>query len=182
MKPYCKNGKPYIYAVFADHDKEQALSDIRKLNAEGVAFWFTLRFSNKEIKRIEAAYACLVFISKNSISDEKTRHSIEYAVKYNKKILCVYLEPVSLSPGLELLLNALQSIDRNTYADDQAFYEKLKSAEIFSKMQITRRTKKSTRSAGALASVVLPIAAAAVIFIHRCVSAADRPDDFGRER
>ena len=147
-----------------DHGEEQAFSVMRKLNEEGIAFWFTQRFSKRERKRMEAAYACLVFISKDSISDEKTRRSIEYAVKYNKKILCVYLEPAPLNPGMELLLNALQSIDRSTYVDDQAFFEKLKSAEIFSNMQITAAQKKHAKRR-ALASVVLPIAAAAVIFI-----------------
>ena len=164
MKPYCKNGKPYIYAVFADHDKEQALSDMRKLDTEGITFWFTQQFSKKEITRIEAAYACLVFISNDSISDEKTRRSIEYAVKYNKKILCVYLDQVSLSPGLELRLNALQSIDRRNFTDDQAFFEKLKSAEIFADMQITPAQKRYAKRR-ALASVLLPITAAGAIFI-----------------
>ena len=164
MKPYCKNGKPYIYAVFPDHGKEQALSVMRKLNEEGVAFWFTQRFSKKEITRIEAAYACLVFISNESISDEKTRRSIEYAVKYNKKVLCVYLNQVSLSPGLELRLNALQSIDRSTFVDGQAFYEKLKSAEIFSNMQITAAQKRHAKRR-ALASVLIPVVAAVIIFI-----------------
>ena len=54
MKPYCKNEKPFVYAIFSDQDKEKALPIMRKLSDEGVLFWFAERFSKKERKRSAA--------------------------------------------------------------------------------------------------------------------------------
>ena len=163
MKPYCKNEKPFVYAVFSDQDKEKALPIMRKLADEGVLFWFTERFSKKERKRMEAAYSCVVFISNHSIHDENTKRCIEYAVSYNKQLLCIYLEKTTLSPGLELMLNAMQAMDQSVYPDDQEFYEKLRSAEVFSGMGITPAQKRFAKRR-AMVSVLIPVASAIVIF------------------
>lgn len=163
MKLYSENQKPFVYAAFFGQDKERALPVLEKINEDGVSFWFSEEFSKKEIRRIEAAYACVLFISNNSILDEKVWKCIEYAVKYNKKILCIYLEPVALSPGRELLLNSLQSIDRGGFSGEGAFLEKLKSAEIFSGLQITAAQKRFARRRG-LASVLVPAGLAVIVF------------------
>ena len=163
MKPYCKNEKPFVYAVFSDRDSEQALSVLKKISDDDIYFWYSPQFSKKEIKRIEAAYSCVILISNDSIHDEKVRRCIEYAVQYNKKILCIYLEQTPLNPGLELLLNALQSIDKSSFSSEEAFLERLKSAEVFSGMEITPAQKRFAKRR-ALGSVFIPIASAVVIF------------------
>ena len=163
VQPYCKNEKPFTYSVFSSHDKGRAISILEKIEKEGILFWFSEQFSKKEIKRIEAAYSCIIFLSRHAIHDEKVRRCIEYAVKFNKKILCIYLEPTPLTSGLELLLNSLQSIGKDAFADEQTFLEKLKSADVFSKMQITSAQKRFAKRR-ALASVFIPIASAVIIF------------------
>ena len=136
---------------------------MQKIEGEGVSFYFSEQFPNREKRRIEAAYSCIIFISEYAIRDEKVRRSAEYAVLFNKKILCIYLEPTPLSPGLEFLLNALQSIEKDRFPNEQAFVEKLKSAAVFAGMEITPAQKRSARRR-ALVSVLSPIAAAAAVF------------------
>lgn len=163
MKAYCANEKPFVYAAFSGGDGDQATAILQKLNADGVLFWFSDRFSKKEIRRIEAASACMLFLSGNSIGDPKVQSSIHEAVRHNKKILCVYLEPTALSPGNELQLNSLQSISMCDFSDEAAFLEKLRSAEIFRELQVTSAQKRFARRRG-LASVLVPIASAIGIF------------------
>jgi hypothetical protein len=163
MKPYSKNQKPFVYAAFSGHDRERALPILEMINEQGIAFWFSEKFSKKDAVRMEAAYSCIVFVSNDSIHDEEVRLCIEAAERYNKKVLCVYLEPVKLPPGMALHLNALQSIDMGSFNDEQAFTEKLKSAEIFADMKITPAQKRGARRR-ALVSIIAPIAAAVVIF------------------
>jgi hypothetical protein len=163
MKPYSRNQKPFVYAAFSDCDRERALPILEKINEHGIAFWFSDRFTKKEAGRMEAACSCIVFISNDTINDEKVLRCIKAAEKYNKKILCIYLEPTELPPGMALHLNALQSIDRGSFNDEQAFAEKLKSAEIFKDMKITPAQKRSARRR-AMASIIAPIASAVVIF------------------
>ena len=163
VKPYSKNEKPFVYAVFSRHDAGEAVPVMEKIHADGVSFWFPEAFTKREIRRMEAAYSCIIFVSQYAIRDETVRRSAEYAVLYNKKILYIYLEPTPLSPGLEFLLNALQSIDKSRFPDEQSFVEKLKSADVFSEMEITPAQKRFARRR-AVDSVFVPIAAAAAVF------------------
>ncbi len=162
MKRYCKNEKPFVYTAFSKRDSNTAISLLQRNHLDGVFYWFPDKFSKKEIRRIEAACSCIVFISNNSVQDPVVRLCIDYAIKFNKKILCIYLEPTALTPGLGLLLNSLQSMNNFGSADDKAFLEKLKSAEVFSGMQVTAAQKRFAKRRG-LASVLIPVAAAAVI-------------------
>ncbi|MCK5128494.1 MAG: hypothetical protein KAQ68_01470 [Clostridiales bacterium] len=163
MKLYNKNEKPFVYSAFCEYDRDSAISILQKINEDDVSFWHSEQFSKKEIKRIESAFSFVVFISNNSIADRKVRQCIEYAVKYNKKILCIYLEPTSLSFGLELLLNSLQTIIKSSFSNENDFFEKIKSAEVFSDVVITAAQKRFAKRR-ALASVFVPIASAVAIF------------------
>ena len=163
MKRYCKNEKPFVYAVFSEHDAEQAEAVLQTIEMDGVLFWHAERWSRAEARRIEAAYSFVVFLSESAVRDENVLRFIELAVKHNKKILCVYLERTSLGSGLELLLNSLQSIDRSAFPGEEAFLGKLKSAAVFSGMQITPAQRRFAKRR-ALASVLVPIAAAVVAF------------------
>ena len=164
VKRYSKNEKPFVYAVFSRHDAGQAVSLMERIKEDGVSFYYSEQFAKRETKRMEAAYSCIVFISEQAIRDETVKRSIEYAVKFNKNILCIYLEPARLSPGLELLLNALQSIDRGRFPDEEAFVEKLTSAEVFADMEITSAQRRFAKRRG-LVSVVVPVTVAVVIFL-----------------
>lgn len=163
MIAYCANEKPFIYAIFSDRDKDRAVAVLEKLNEEGVLFWFPMEFSKKEIERIEASSACLLFLTKDALSDEKVRRCVDHAEMHNKKILCVYLEPATLSPGLELQLNSLQSIHKVNFPDEAAFFEKLRSAEIFTLLKITPAQKRFARRRG-LVSVLVPAVSAVILF------------------
>jgi len=163
MKRYCKNEKPFVYAVFSEHDAEQAEAVLQAIGMDGVLFWHAERCGRAETRRIEAAYSVVVFLSGHAVRDGNVLRCIEQAVKYNKKILCVYLEPAPLGSGLELLLNSLQSMDRSAFSSEEAFLEKLKSAAVFSELQITPAQKRFAKRR-ALASVLVPVAAAVTVF------------------
>ncbi len=163
MKRYCKNDKPFVYAVFFESDAEQAKAVLQAIGTNGVSFWYASRCNRAEIRRIQAAFSVVVFLSGNAVRDEKVLRCIGQAVKHNKLISCVYLEPTPLSDGLDLLLNSLQSVDMSGFADKDAFIEKMKSSAAFSKMEITDAQKKSAQRRG-LASVVVPIVAAVAVF------------------
>ena len=164
MNLYNKNEKPFVYSAFSAHDRDKAISLLQKISENDVQFWFSEQFSKKEIRRIEAAYSCVIFISNNAVLDEKVRRCVEYAVKYNKKILCILLEPTILSPGMELLLNSLQFVDKSSFSGDDAFYDKIKSAEVFAGLKITDAQKRFAKRR-ALVSVFVPIVSAVAVFI-----------------
>lgn len=163
VKAYCANEKPFVYAVFSEKDAPFAFKTLEKMYLEGILFWFPQQFSKKEFRRMDAASSVLLFLSQNSLLDQQVLLSIDYAIQLNKKILCVYLEQVVLSPGKIMQLGALQSILIEQFADEDAFFEKLKSAEIFSVLEVTPAQKRFARHRG-LTSVLLPIATTIILF------------------
>lgn len=163
MKRYCKNDKPFVYAAFSERDAEQAEAVLQAIGMDGILFWHAERCSRAEARRIDAAYSFVVFLSAHAVRDENVLRCIEQAVRCNKKILCVYLEPTPLGGGLELLLNSLQMINKNAFSSEEAFLEKLKSAAVFSELQITPAQKRFAKRR-ALASVLVPVAAAVTVF------------------
>lgn len=164
MKLYSENQKPFVYAVFSGQDETRAVAVLEKLNEDGVLFWYADNCSKKELRRIEAAYSCILFMSRGAKEDERVWRCLAYAARCNKKILCVYLESAELSPGKELLLNALQSLDKTAFSGEDAFFEKLRSAEVFSDMKITGAQKKFAKRRGII-SVLAPVSLAAAVFL-----------------
>jgi hypothetical protein len=168
VKAYCANEKPFVYAVFSEKDAPFAFKTLEKMHLEGIFFWFPQQFSQKEFHRMDAASSVLLFLSQNSLIDQHVLLSIDYAIQLNKKILCVYLEQVNLSPGKVMQLGALQFILIEQFVDDDAFFEKLKSAEIFSVLEVTLAQKRFARRRG-LASVLLPIVTIIILFFSLVV-------------
>lgn len=163
MKRYSKNEEPFVYAAFSEHDAGQAEAVLEEIEKNGVLFWHAARCGGAEARRIAAAYSVVVFLSPHAVRDENVLRCIEHAVRCNKKILCVYLEPTQLNRGLELLLNALQSMDRSTFSSEEDFLEKLKSAAVFSEMEITPVQRENAKRR-ALYSVLIPVAAGIAVF------------------
>ena len=52
----------------------------------------------------------IVFLSNNAIQSHYIKDEISYAYKYAKKMIAVYLEPVTLDRGIDFILNRFQQI------------------------------------------------------------------------
>ncbi|MEA4911010.1 MAG: hypothetical protein VB092_00155 [Oscillospiraceae bacterium] len=163
MKLYCANARPFIYAAFSQTDADTAVPVLEKLAAQSVEFWYGFDDRRAEYRRLEAAHAVLLFISRAFIAEPRAQKLVRQAVAHNKNILCVYLEPVALPPGLAMQLGSLQALERASFKSDDAFFDKLRGAEIFSDMKLTSAQRRFQRDRGIL-SVAMPIAAAALVF------------------
>ena len=73
----------------------------------------------------------VAFISANYLASDNCKDELNYARDLQKERLLIYLEDVSLPMGMAMRLNRLQAIHQYTYADPEAFYEKLFSVPHF---------------------------------------------------
>jgi len=161
MTRYAKNQHPYIYAAFPTDKAEAVMPLLTALNAEGVRFWYAEAFKRSEKRKIAGAFGVLLFVTAAFAQEPRFRQTVDAAVACGQKILCVYLEPVQPTPWLALQLGSQQ--DMRLDVPEKAFIAKLKEAYIFREMEVTATQKRFQRNK-AVSLVLVPLAAAAVLF------------------
>lgn len=128
----------YIFISYSHKDSTIVVPLIEGLKNRGFNVWYD---SGIEAGTEWPAYieemllgceAFIAFISENAGESFHCRSEITHAIKYNKKILVVYLEELKNSHGLGLLLTTLQSMYKERFAEDEAFINELSAARILS--------------------------------------------------
>ena len=108
MESYYGDQYPYVYVVFPDkYNIEDYLKNIAE---SGVRFCVSTGFNKKEERKIEAAYSVLAFINRELVKEKYFRNIISSSVRYNKQLLIVYLEDVTLDATLTMQSEAQQAL------------------------------------------------------------------------
>ena len=158
MERYNGNQKGFIYvSCDAKHQKEAFEKYLEPLDGEGTAFWWADDFDKKEEKTLARAKAVLLFLTKDYVKESKLRDTLTAAIKYNKPVLCVYLEDVELDAALSMQTEAQQALFVNKYGSDDDFIKELKKAAIFEDAGV------SAQQEGAKKKRSLVIAAAVIV-------------------
>ena len=124
--------KKYIFISYAHKDKEIVTNILSKLQDFGTRFWFDeglehgVEWADRIAKKIEESICFLVFLSKNSLSEESfVRNEIHMASTLKKNILSIYIDDIQLSGGTQLLIGKFQSVIFNPKEKEGDFYSKL---------------------------------------------------------
>ncbi len=159
---YAGNGKPFVYAIYAQEDKEAAGAVLSALWEKGYALWPSERF---EKLRIRKAALVLFFLSPAAAASEAVTRTMQEAARRDSAMLVIQLTPTELTPTQKLLLNTQQAILKYDCLSDDSFYEKLFGAQPLQNLEVTRAQKCAARCTtwGMIATVLC--AAAAVIFL-----------------
>ena len=143
MESYYGNQHPYIYVVFPDkYNIEDYLKNIAE---SGIRFCVSTGFNKKEERKIETAFSVLAFINRELVKDEHFRNIISSSVRYNKQLLIVYLENVTLDATLTMQTEAQQALFINNYQNKEEFLEVFSKSEIFNRVSLTAAQLKNQR-------------------------------------
>ena len=118
---------PYIFVSYSRDDMCQAQNVFKLLKNNHFRFWYDMGIKSgiewaEELgEKIDHCEQFLVLISPNSVKSIFVRKEITMAIERRKNILVVYLENVTLSSGLSLLLGNIQSIYKINYYDEHDF-------------------------------------------------------------
>ena len=135
MKPY-EGKEPYIFISYAHADSDRVLPVLEFLSQKGFRIWYDAGIEAGSEwpayieEHLSAAGAVLVFMSSASGESRYCKREIYCADELKKDILVVYLEEVSLEPGLRFILRPLQAVFRSQFASDTAFAEALAEAKL----------------------------------------------------
>lgn len=158
MERYYGNEFSYIYTVLPEDNSINVC--IERLSQQGIRFYYEDGYNKSSSIKIEKSFGVLLFITKQIIKKDSFRKVLTQAIRFNKQILCVYLEDVKLDAVLSMQTEAQQAMFINRYKDINSFYDDFKNAEIFNHMslsprQLSSQKKRSFMSIGALVLAAL---------------------------
>ena len=94
FKPYSGNGKPFVYAMFAEEDREGAEAVLATLQGKGYEIWPSTRFDKK---RIDKAALALFFLTPAAAANDAVNRAISYTAQSDHPLLAVHLAPTALT-------------------------------------------------------------------------------------
>ena len=135
MKAY-EGKENFIFVSYAHKDSDRVIPIIEKLSERGFRVWYD---SGIEVgsewpeyiqDRINNCSRMLVFMSPLSIESKNCRNEINLALKKNKEMLIVYLEPTELIKGMDLQLNSVQAVNAEQYPLQSSLVDALCKSRI----------------------------------------------------
>lgn len=150
LTPY-EGSQEYIFVSYSHQDREKVLVILKKLDQAGFRVWYDegiewgSEWPASIAMHLNRCAVLMAFHSRNSVSSTNCRQEINYALKYHKSIISVYLEEVELEPGVDMQLTLFQSTYPYQYADQQEFFSRLIETRL---LQCCRETGGIKHSAG----------------------------------
>ena len=133
QKPYAGE-EPHIFISYAHRSRAEVLPVIARMQKDGYRVWYDegidpgTEWDENIAVHVEKCTVFLAFMAQEYLDSDNCRDELNYARDLKKNLLLIYLQDVKLPSGMALRLNRLQAIHKYTYADEEAFYEKLYSA------------------------------------------------------
>lgn len=121
----------YIFVSYAHKDKDLVYPLIRTMQENGYNVWFdeditpASEFTEYIAENLLRSAFFIAMITPQYLASHYCRHELNYACNQNKKRLLIYLEEVTLTPGLQMMTTDQQAILKYQYSDISYFYDKL---------------------------------------------------------
>ena len=134
-KPYEGNEK-YIFVSYCHKDKEMVFPIIEQLVKDGYRIWYDegidpgTEWPEIIAQHLNECLAVLAFITENSLNSHNCRREISFALLKKKLFISIILEPVKMSPGIEMQLSATQSIYKYKLDYEDEFYNKINNTSL----------------------------------------------------
>lgn len=161
MEKYSGNKDPFLYAVFAKEDESEALKILNDLADEGYRITYGER---KNEDAIERSSALILFLSKNSLDDERLKE-ISHASRINKDIISIWLDEAELTPGLSMMLGQTQGIMKYRMSQEE-FRDRLFTSPVLTGLSVSEQQKAAAKKQSMLTMVsIAAVVLLAALFI-----------------
>ena len=137
VKPYVGCEK-YIFISYSHKDIATVFPVIEQLSKDGYRVWFDdgidpgSEWPESIASKINNCSVFLSFISENSLGSHNCCREINFALLKKKPFLSVFIEPVYLSPGMEMQFSDVQAVYKYKYNDINEFFTRMYSATVLS--------------------------------------------------
>lgn len=161
---YSGNAKPFLYAVFAESDKQEAESVLKNLLENKYSLWYEKAFGRHAKKRMEKSTVVILFMSPAASMDQWVNDAIHFAVLKNLPIITIYLSPTGLTAAQKLQLNTYQGLMKYSHENEADFYSKLYSTSAMQWTSISPAQKKQAGRNGVMSWAMAALVIAIILF------------------
>lgn len=123
--------KPYIFVSYSHKDTDIILQMVSQMQCDGYRVWYDegiepgTDWDDYIASKINKCSYFIAFLSENYLNSSNCKDEMNYARDHVENILLVYLEPVSLSSGMEMRFGRTQAILAYNYEAKNDFFNKL---------------------------------------------------------
>lgn len=123
--------KPYIFVSYSHKDTDIILQMVSQMQCDGYRVWYDegiepgTDWDDYIASKINKCSYFIAFLSENYLNSSNCKDEMNYARDHVENILLVYLEPVSLSSGMEMRFGRTQAILAYNYEVKNDFFNKL---------------------------------------------------------
>lgn len=134
LKPY-EGTEKYIFISYSHQDNARVYPIIESLAEKGFRIWYDegidpgSEWPETIAEHLGGCEVCLAFLSENYLESQNCRREVNFALSKKKFFITVVLEPVEMSPGMEMQLSTTQFVSKYTFPDEESFYDKLCTAK-----------------------------------------------------
>lgn len=181
----------YVFVCYSHADQDAITPDIEWLQTQGHEVWYDAHIPggaewNDELAmRIQNCTWFLYFVSPRSVQSPHCRNELNYAQQHGRRILAVEIEETDVPAGLQLMLNARQTLFRHKLSKGE-FRRRLAAAlsavgqpEIRTLSTPKPRPKRFARWGVGVAALALALIAALVVFLPDRATAPEPAIAFG---
>lgn len=110
-----EGNEKYLFISYAHKDSPKVLPILEAMQKNGFRLWYDRgieagtewpAYIEDHLRRSDRV---LAFLSKAAVASRNCRNEINFALKWEKELLVVYLEPTALYAGMDLQLGSMQS-------------------------------------------------------------------------
>lgn len=142
---YNGSGK-YIFFSYCHSDAPRVMPIIAAMNKLGYRIWFDrgiqpgTDWPDVIAEHLEKSSVFIACISEASLRSHNCRNELNYAILKGKQFIGVILEPVRLTPGMEMQMATYQAIYCQNYSSFGEFFAKLTSAPCLAECREEQQT------------------------------------------
>lgn len=134
FRPY-EGDKPYIFISYAHANSPQVLEVVGDMHEHGYRIWYDegievgSEWPECIASHLAGAHLMLAFISNAYMKSDNCRREMHFALSRKIKIINVFLEDTSMTPGMEMQIGNIFALMKQ-YMSDAVFFEKLYAAPL----------------------------------------------------
>ena len=108
--------EPYIFISYAHKNSDVVVPIIEALANNGFRVWYDAgieagtEWPEYVAEKLLNSTVVIAFISKAALDSQNCRREINYSISHKKDVLSVYIEDVTLTPGMEMQLSTTQAM------------------------------------------------------------------------
>lgn len=138
----------YIFVSYSHKDKERVFPVLKKMMESGYRIWFDegihpgSQWPEIVAGHLDKCTVFMVFISDHYMQSQNCIRELHFAVSRNKSLISIMLQPVQLTPGVEMQLCVSQAVRHYEFPTEELFYKTLNTSVVLGMCQAKERPVK----------------------------------------